>query len=80
MGYHFEYLTECPPLNSNIETNLVSAIHHMELVLTDLNKSVEFQSQLQEISLVCEVEYSGSTTLRDIHIIVSNIIEYYYLN
>lgn len=52
----------------------------MELVLTDLNKSVEFQSQLQEVSLVCEVEYSGSTTLRDIHIIVSNIIEYYYLN
>ena len=38
----------------------------------DVDKSVEAKKNLRDIELVCETEMQGSTTLRDLHILVSN--------
>ena len=43
--------------------------------MTDMDKSVEFQKNLRDMELVCEMEMMGSTTLKDLHILVS-IVEF----
>ena len=46
---------------------------HLEVFLMDVDKSIEAKQSIQDINLVCEVEFQGSTILRYIHIIVSEI-------
>ena len=43
--------------------------------MTDMDKSVEFQKNLRDMELVFEMEMMGSTTLKDLHILVS-IVEF----
>ena len=42
----------------------------MELYLMNLDNSAQFRDDLKNVELVCEVEFNGSTTFRDIHILV----------
>ena len=43
---------------------------HLETYLREVDKSVEFVELMGKVELVCEVEFSGSTVLKDIHILV----------
>ena len=43
---------------------------HLETYLREVDKSVEFVEMMGKVELVCEVEFSGSTVLKDIHILV----------
>ena len=73
LSYHFEYITDCPALNENIQKNLGTFLADMELYLSNIDNSLQFSEQLKNISLVCEVEFNGSTTFRDLHILVKNV-------
>ena len=42
----------------------------MEKVLGFTNKTVEFRKDMETIELLCNVEFNGSTSLKDIHILV----------
>ena len=44
---------------------------HLELYMKDTDNSVEARRRLREIESKCEIELQGSTTLRDLHILVS---------
>jgi hypothetical protein len=50
---------------------LVLNLEHLELYVKDADKSVEARRQLRDIETKCEIELQGSTTLRDLHILVS---------
>ena len=50
---------------------LVLNLGHLELYVKDADKSVEARRQLRDIETKCEIELQGSTTLRDLHILVS---------
>ena len=71
LALHFEYLTESPPLNVNIEKNLKMVLEHLELYLTDINKAQEAQQNMLDIQTVCEVEFAGSSLLKDLHLMVT---------
>ena len=43
---------------------------NLEKVLCSINKTVEFRQDMENIELVCNVEFNGSTSLKDIHILV----------
>jgi len=65
----FQYITNCQPLNSNIEENLRTSLGHLEKYLRDVFKTVEFKSELEKIELVCQLEFAGSTQFKDIFIL-----------
>ena len=67
LSNHFEYITDCPALSENIQKNLGTFLADMELYLSKIDNSLQFSEQLKNISLVCEVEFNGSTTFRDLH-------------
>ena len=73
LSNHFEYITDCPALSENIQKNLGTFLADMELYLSNIDNSLQFSEQLKNISLVCEVEFNGSTTFRDLHILVKNV-------
>ena len=73
LSNHFEYITDCPALSENIQKNLGTFLADMELYLSKIDNSLQFSEQLKNISLVCEVEFNGSTTFRDLHILVKNV-------
>ena len=73
LSNHFEYITDCPALSENIQKNLGTFLADMELYLSNIDNSLQFNEQLKNISLVCEVEFNGSTTFRDLHILVKNV-------
>ena len=50
---------------------MVFVLGHLELYVKDSDKSVEARRRLREIEAKCELELQGSTTLRDLHILVS---------
>ena len=50
---------------------LVLNLEHLELYVKDADKSVEARRRLRDIETMCEIELQGSTTLRDLHILVS---------
>ena len=55
----------------NVFTNFT--VGHLEEYLADANKTVEYKKKMEDIELVCEVEFSGSKLLKDIHILVGLI-------
>ena len=86
LANQFSYVTDSPPLLENIENNfrtfmggffpfffvtLVLNLEHLELYVKDADKSVEARRRLRDIETKCEIELQGSTTLRDLHILVS---------
>ena len=73
LSNHFECITDCPALSENIQKNLGTFLADMELYLSNIDNSLQFSEQLKNISLVCEVEFNGSTTFRDLHILVKNV-------
>ena len=73
LSNHFEYITDCPALSENIQKNLGTFLADMELYLSNIDNSLQFSEQLKNISLVCEVEFNGSTTFRDLHILVKYV-------
>ena len=73
LSNHFEYITDCPALSENIQKNLGTFLADMELYLSNIDNSLQFSELLKNISLVCEVEFNGSTTFRDLHILVKNV-------
>ena len=86
LGFHFQHVTETPPLNEKIQENLSTFLStvdlcdfgnpqflylgHLEIFLMDVHMSIESKKDLQNIELVCQTELQGSTTLRDLHILV----------
>lgn len=69
LASHFEYLTGSSPLDDSIEANLKTHLGHLEEYLADANKTIEYKKKIQDIELVCEVEFGGSKVLKDIHIL-----------
>ena len=45
---------------------------NLEKVLSYNNKTVQFKEDLEAIELVCNTEFNGAKSLRDIHILVNN--------
>ena len=45
---------------------------NLEKVLSYNNKTVKFKEDLEAIELVCNTEFNGAKSLRDIHILVNN--------
>ena len=45
-------------------------LDNLEVFLKDQCKSVEFQGELENIEERCQTENSGSTTLKEIHLLV----------
>ena len=43
---------------------------NLELYLKDVTMTVEFKSELEKVEMVCELEFGGSTVLKDITILV----------
>ena len=68
LGSQFEYLTDCPPLNANIEKNLRTFLTDMELYLTKVNDSTQAVEDVKNVETVCELEFQGSTLFRDLHL------------
>ena len=83
----FEYLTDGPSLNKDIEKNLRPFLSmliynqysnyirklfagHMEMFCKTVGDSSKFNKKLEDIEIVCEHEFQGSTLLRDLHIMV----------
>ena len=48
----------------------ISTPGKMEIYLKDCNKSVEFHKTLENFDTVTELEFGGSTTFKDIKILV----------
>ena len=50
--------------------------------MLDMDKSIELKKELTDIDTVCQLEFSGSTTLKDLHILVTikNVHIIYYIN
>ena len=69
LASQFEYLAEVPALTEVVESKLSNELGRLEMYLKDQFKTVEFLEQLEDIERKCEVEYSGSTTLKDIYIL-----------
>lgn len=42
----------------------------MEKYLGEIHQTVEHKKQMQDMDLVCKIEFNGSTTMKDIHILV----------
>ena len=49
-------------------------LENLEVFLRDQCKSVEFQGELENIEERCQTENSGSTTLKEIHLLVRYIL------
>lgn len=49
-------------------------IENLEVFLRDQCKSVEFQGELENIEERCQTENSGSTTLKEIHLLVHFVV------
>ena len=54
----------------NVNANLKTFLSHLEIYLMDADSSSESRKNLRDIELVCEGELNGSSTLRDLHILV----------
>ena len=86
LASHFTYITNAAPLNENIEQNLRKQLgkkydiidnfetsvfqDYMEKYLAEIHQTVEHKKQMQEFDLVCRLEFNGSTTMKDIHVLV----------
>ena len=44
---------------------------NLEKVLTHTDKTVEFRKEMESIELVCNYEFNGSSSLKDLHILVT---------
>lgn len=44
------------------------------MFLNDANKTLDHKKKMEDIELVCKVEFTGSMVLKDIHILVSKLI------
>ena len=75
LAKHFEYVTESPALDRNVEKYLRQFLNHLELYLLNVDKSVGFKKSLADIQMVCEEELNGSTMLRDVHLLVGRPID-----
>ena len=47
---------------------------YLETYLRHVNQTIEFKSKLDDLELVSQVEYMGSTLLKDISILVSHVL------
>ena len=70
LGNQFQYITNTAPLNDQIQKNLRNELDKMKKWLDSQHQTVEYAKKMQEIELVCQVEFNGSTTLRDLHVLV----------
>ena len=43
---------------------------NLERVLAHTDKTIDFRKDMEAIELVCNYEFEGSTSLRDLHILV----------
>ena len=44
---------------------------NLEKVLSHTDKTVEFRKEMESIELVCNYEFNGSSSLKDLHILVT---------
>ena len=49
---------------------------HLVIFLKDVDSSAGSKKRLMDIETVCETDLQGSTTLRDIHILVCNSLKF----
>ena len=49
---------------------LLGLIGLLEAFLMDQCKTVEFREQMEAVKNTCEVDHSGSTTLKDVYLLV----------
>ena len=56
-------------------------LENLEKFLNATNKTVDFKKEMEGIEVVCEIEFQGSKSLKDLHILVIlNGIEHTNLN
>jgi hypothetical protein len=48
---------------------------HLEVFLRDQVKTVEFKDHFENIERICQVDNNGSSTLKDIHLLVCKTIQ-----
>ena len=53
---------------------------NLEKVLTHTDKTVEFRKEMESIELVCNYEFNGSSSLKDLHILVIILSSTFNLN
>ena len=86
LANHFQYATNSPPLNATVEDRiktqfgwfeklcyiytLFGLIGLLEAFLMDQCKTVEFRDQMEAVKNACEVDHSGSTTLKNVYLLV----------
>ena len=61
-------------LGLKLSHNLFNFLDNLEKYLKEVNKTIEFKKKMEEIELVCHVEMNGSSTLKDLHVLVLQII------
>ena len=71
LARHFEYMCESPALDEKIRENLRPFLKHLELFLLAEHDSIEFSQSINDIELVCEQEFQGSSVLKDLHLLRS---------
>ena len=49
-------------------------LDNLEIYLNETNKSVEHKKKMEDVELVCQVEFKGSTILKDLHILVIRVV------
>ena len=73
----FSHMTrDTPPLTKNVHDNFTNQMKYLELVLKDQIKTVDFFELMEEVENTCLLENQGSTTLKDIHLMVVYLIFY----
>jgi hypothetical protein len=86
LANHFMYATNSPPLNAKVEERidtqfglfdrlfynhtLFGLLGHLEAFLMDQCKTVEFRDQMEAVKNDCEVNHSGSTTWKNVYLMV----------
>ena len=91
----FKHLTDRDPLDNNIEKNLRTflgiqipfdiviayfLLGHLEKYLLAMDTSIDTRKSLRDMKLVCDVEMQGSTTLRDLHLLVCLHLSFWLIN
>ena len=88
LANHFSYLTNSPPLNTNVEKHIKTQIGKIQVIdlllfshivsgyfekfLEDQCRLVEYRDQMEAVEATCQLENNGSETLKYIHILVSS--------
>jgi len=69
LASHFHYMTDTKPLDENIQEHFTKFIGYVEVFMLDVDKSLETKQGLQNAEMVGAIDYSGSSTFKDIHLL-----------